>query len=132
MEPMERTPFGKRLFDAREAAKLTQKQAAKKVGMAQSTLAEAEISGKRSGYTPQLAELYGVSAKWLATGNGESPAASPPAIAIKPPSRHETRIAEIVALLRQTDMEGLAVILDRAKDAARDYPIVKQTPLSSQ
>lgn len=67
---MERTPFGQRLFDAREAAELTQDQAAKAVGMSQGTLAEAEISGKRSGYTSQLAELYGVIPTWLATGKG--------------------------------------------------------------
>lgn len=46
-------------------------------------------------------------------------------------SRHDERIDEIVALLRKTDIEGLAVILDRAKDAAKDYPIIKQTPASS-
>lgn len=58
--------------------------------------------------------------------------ASAPAISIKPKSRHQERIDEIVALLQQTDMEGLAVILDRARDAARDYPLVKKTPNLSQ
>lgn len=52
--------------------------------------------------------------------------------ALKPKSRRQERIDEIVALLQQTDMEGLAVILDRARDAARDYPLVKKTPKSSQ
>jgi len=71
MEKEERTPFGRRLLDARESAGYTQEDAAKAVGMrSQSTLAEAEISGKRSGFTPQLAALYGVSASWLATGKG--------------------------------------------------------------
>ncbi len=103
--------------------------------MSQGTLAEAEINGKRSGFTPQLAEIYKVSAKWLSTGKGareiggkESP--SPKAETIKPKSRREERIDEINTLLSEMDMEGLAVILDRAKDAARDYPIVKQTRAS--
>lgn len=46
-------------------------------------------------------------------------------------SRHDHLIDEILALLQQTDLPGLAVILDRAKDAARDYPMVKQTQKSS-
>lgn len=50
------------------------------------------------------------------------------ATTIKPKSRHQERVDEIVALLQQTDMEGLAVMLDRARDAARDYPLVKKTP----
>ena len=80
MEEINRTPFGKRLYDSREAANLTQEIAAKKVGMAQSTLAEAEISGKRSGYTSQLADLYDVSAKWLATGKRDNGTASQQAL----------------------------------------------------
>ena len=45
--------------------------------------------------------------------------------------RRDERINEIVDLLRKTNIEGLAVMLDRAKDAAKDYPIAKQTPASS-
>lgn len=78
----------------------------------------------------------GYSAQWVITGEGDEKFLSPSSetqktMAIKPPSRHEARIAEIVALLRQTDMEGLAVILDRARDAARDYPAAKETLVSS-
>jgi transcriptional regulator with XRE-family HTH domain len=135
MDLIERTAFGRRLFEAREAAKLTQQDVAKRVGMSQGTLAEAETSGKRSGFTPQLAEVYKVSAKWLATGKGEREIGAeqklPPAVEVlKPKSAHESRIDEIVTLLRGTSMEGLAVILDRAKDAARDYPLAKQTRAS--
>lgn len=71
MDTEERTPFGRRLFEARTAVHYTQENAAKAVGMSQGTLAEAEISGKRSGFTAQLAALYGVSPQWLATGRGE-------------------------------------------------------------
>lgn len=75
MTPDERTPFGKRLFEAREKAGLTQEVAAKRAGMSQGTLAEAEISGKRSGYTPQLAAIYSVDPVWLATGKGKAKSA---------------------------------------------------------
>lgn len=33
-------------------------------------MSEAEISGKRSGFTPQLAALYKINPGWLATGKG--------------------------------------------------------------
>lgn len=90
---MERTPFGRRLVKAREAAGLTQEEAAKAIGMAQSTLGEAETSGKRSGYASQLAELYRVNAVWLTTGKGqmrdESPATSP----------HEEELRRMLSLM---------------------------------
>jgi len=71
MEDQERTPFGLRLYQARTVAGYTKEAAAKAVGMkSQSTLGEAEITGKRSGYTPMLANLYGVSPIWLASGTG--------------------------------------------------------------
>ena len=68
MDITERTPFGQRLFQARTWANLSQEQVAKEIGIAQSTLASAEIYGKRSGYTPQLAAIYNVPATYLATG----------------------------------------------------------------
>jgi transcriptional regulator with XRE-family HTH domain len=64
----DRTEFGQRLRDARERAGLTQEQVADSVGIRQSTLADLERKGTRSGYIAQLATLYGVSAHWLATG----------------------------------------------------------------
>jgi hypothetical protein len=45
----------------------------------------------------------------------------------RPPTKREQRIDAIVALLQTIDMDGLAVILERTKDAARDYPLAKQT-----
>lgn len=51
---------------------------------------------------------------------------------IKSKTRREQRIDEIIALLQRIDIEGLAVIRERAKDAVRDYPLVKQTPSLSQ
>ena len=64
----DRTPFGTRLRDARARVGLTQKEAAERAGIAQSTLAGLEKGGNASGHTPQLAALYEVDAHWLATG----------------------------------------------------------------
>ena len=64
------TDFGKRLAAAREHAKLTQEALARKVGMAQSTLAAAETKGAGSRKTTQLAAACGVNANWLASGEG--------------------------------------------------------------
>lgn len=139
--------FGTRLREARKAANLTQKELAKKAGVSQTTISDAE-RGRNAGSTEAatLAAVLKVEPIWLTDGKGprtrDQTEFKPPAInepeapyavtALAPKSRHETRIDEIVALLQQTDMDGLAVILDRAKDAARDYPLVKQTPASSQ
>lgn len=71
MSGKERTPFGERLYKARKESGLTQVQAARKVGMSQGTLAEAEKIGTGSAYTAQLAAVYKVRAEWLADGGGE-------------------------------------------------------------
>lgn len=155
-----RTPFGQRLFSAREAAGLTQEQVAKKVGMAQSTLAEAEISGKRSGYVPQLAELYRVNANWLATGKGKfqppttsedhsqiiSISSQPNAPLVdtseakivaesmasyKLTTARERYIEQINEVLKTIDDNGLATMLYESRKIAESFPIVKQTPASS-
>ena len=73
----QRTPFGQRLFDARRAANLTQKQVATAIGMSQGTLAGLERTAHSSGLTVQLASLYKVSAEWLATGSNLARESSP-------------------------------------------------------
>jgi phage repressor protein C with HTH and peptisase S24 domain len=73
-----RTPFGERLYAARTAAQLSQPELAKAVGMAQSTLAEAERSGQGSSKTAQLAAALGVRAEWLAEGTGPRHATEEP------------------------------------------------------
>ncbi|WP_175224349.1 helix-turn-helix domain-containing protein [Achromobacter ruhlandii] len=65
------TTLGQRLKAARRDAKLTQAQVAKKVGMSQSALSELESDAyPTSSYTPRLAHLYRVHARWLADGEG--------------------------------------------------------------
>jgi transcriptional regulator with XRE-family HTH domain len=128
MENEERTPFGRRLFDARSSAKITQEAAAKAVGMrSQSTLAEAELTGKRSGFTPQLAELYKVSAKWLATGKGERHLGYPTnhtntAMAAKEPQPLSDLERELQTHLQAMSERGLILLVDEAAKIANRYP----------
>ncbi len=56
---------------ARKHAKLTQVQAAKRVGVSQGTLSELEQTATGSSYTPQFALVYGVNSLWLADGTGD-------------------------------------------------------------
>lgn len=62
--------FGQRLKTARKAAKMTQADLAKKVGIGQSTVAELEKTGNGSSHTPAIADALGVAALWLANGEG--------------------------------------------------------------
>jgi transcriptional regulator with XRE-family HTH domain len=68
---MKSQTFGERLKESRQSSNLTQKQVSKKVGIAQSTLSQLEGGAfPASRYTPRLAHLFGVSARWLADGEG--------------------------------------------------------------
>lgn len=64
------TEFGLRLQTARKHAGMTQMQAAKATGIAQSTISTAEREGNSSTETVLYAKVYGVNATWLATGDG--------------------------------------------------------------
>lgn len=72
MTERERTLFGKRLFDAREAAGLKQEDVCERIGIAQGTLSGLERSASASRHTAMLAKIYGVDAHWLATGQGQA------------------------------------------------------------
>lgn len=69
--PRGQTPFGSRMRAARKHAGLTQVQVCERLKIRQSTLSELETKASSSGYTPQLAALYGVHPVWLATGEGD-------------------------------------------------------------
>lgn len=118
MEDIERTQFGRRLFIARTDAKYSQEDAAKAVGMkSQSTLSEAEISGKRSGFTTQLAALYKVNSIWLATGKGSkeiNQGSAPSNVAVLPASV----FAEAVSLLTEMDEEDAEAWITELKCTA--------------
>lgn len=70
------TDFGQRIKAARKQAGLTQVQLAKAIGISQGTLSEMENDGMSSTYTVQIAAVCGVSAQWLATGDGSMKASS--------------------------------------------------------
>jgi len=65
--------FGDRLAAARDAARLTQKELAQRVGIKASTLRawEEDLSEPRANRLSMLAGLLGVSISWLLTGEGE-------------------------------------------------------------
>ena len=64
--------LAERLKFSRERAGLTQQQVAEKTGMSQPTYFKVEKGiTKRTTYLTELANLFGVSPTWLATGQGE-------------------------------------------------------------
>jgi transcriptional regulator with XRE-family HTH domain len=73
----ERTPFGRRMRQARLDAGLTQVTVAQKAGISQSTLSDIETASNGSSYTPVLAALYHADAHYLATGRAAKGALSP-------------------------------------------------------
>ena len=66
-----RSDFGKRLFDARKHAGLTQEELCKRAGMSQANYQKLEKVGKGTSYTVSIAKVTGVSAEWLASGTGD-------------------------------------------------------------
>ena len=66
----ESSDFGARLRQARESAGLTQTELAKRVGMAQSSLADAERAGHSVRKLAEIAKVTGVKAEWIASGMG--------------------------------------------------------------
>ena len=99
-----RSDFGKRLLDSRRHAGLTQVQLAKAAGMSHGNYAELEKVGVGSSFTPQIAEACGVSAHWLATGDGQmlskqyEPATEPGRIETKPQAGVSPAALELAVL----------------------------------
>lgn len=123
MDTTERTPFGRRLFESREAAELTQDQVAAKIGMSQGTLGEAETSGQRSGYTPQLAALYKVDPVWLATGR--TPTEKPLATPARDTKPARPLIQDLMVIADTINDIGLKKLLPIVKDYAAMHPVRK-------
>lgn len=63
--------FGARLKFARKKARLSQQEVAARIGTKQPLISELENDEyQTSGFTPRLAHLYKVNARWLAEGKG--------------------------------------------------------------
>lgn len=65
------TEYGKRMRLAMAHAKINQKELVKRTGLAQSTVSSALNRSNGSSDTPAYAAACGVSALWLATGDGD-------------------------------------------------------------
>lgn len=70
MANRDRTEFGARMREAREAIGLSQSMVAEKLGISQGTLSELERTAKGTSHIVAFASLYDVSPEWLATGEG--------------------------------------------------------------
>ncbi len=104
--------FGDRVAAAREAAGMTQKQLAKRMGVRASTLRswEDDLSEPRANRLSMMAGLLNVSMMWLINGEGEGLSAPPEAPS---PLTEETR--NILTELRELRADLLA----RAEQVAR-------------
>jgi transcriptional regulator with XRE-family HTH domain len=103
--------FGDRLAGAREAAGLSQKELAKKLGIKVKTLAswENDISEPRANRLQMVSGLLSVSLRWLLTGEGEG---------IDPPGTEGTLSRDAKAVLMEL-REVQADITDATKRMAR-------------
>jgi transcriptional regulator with XRE-family HTH domain len=91
--------FGQRLKAARKAAKMTQPQLARRVGMSQSNLSELENDlYPTSSFTPRLAETLKVASIWLAEGRGQREHSYAPAEAPLEASSSAHEIAEALTV----------------------------------
>lgn len=88
---------------------------------------------KRCELDVQIAKALRVRLEWL--NNGDLPmevmedaiSDIPSTVTLKPPSKRDVRIASIIEFLNQTDMEGLVLVLDKAEEACKKYPLAKET-----
>jgi len=98
----EAATFGDRLAAAREAAGMTQKDLAKRVGVKVTTLArwEEDQAEPRANRLQMLSGMLGVSLRWLLTGIGEG--VDPPGAETMPPEA-SALLAELRALRTQTE-----------------------------
>jgi transcriptional regulator with XRE-family HTH domain len=111
MREKARSDYGLRLFQARTKGGLTQTALAKAAGMSQSAYATAESTGQGSTYTSQLAAACGVSAEWLATGEGEMiPRFSPSLEARQEPGEIEGALRVLAEALKAADTPTRAAV----------------------
>ncbi len=90
----ESATFGDRLAAAREAAGMSQKQLARRVGVKQATVRnwEEDLAEPRANRLTMLCGLLGVSLSWLLTGEGEG---------VDPPGEPEDLADDLPAILAE-------------------------------
>lgn len=107
----ERATFGDRLAAAREAADLSQKELAKRLGVKSKTVAawENDISEPRANRLQMLAGLLNVSLMWLLNGEGEG--VDPPGV--EPALTHDARRVLLEMRELRGDIDDAATRLAR-------------------
>lgn len=113
--------LGARLARLRKAKGLSQEQLRKLAGVGQSTIASIE-NGSRTkvpGSLIDIAHALGVDAYYLKYG-------------VTTMIAGDKIINEVVELLKKTEKEGKAVVLDKAKDMNQQYPLMARETTSFQ
>lgn len=104
-----------RIRTLREAKGWSQEELAKNAKIRQSFIGALEAGAQQSsGYLPEIAQALGVDAFWLKTG-------------AKALIAGDRKIDEVVELMKTMGPEGRAIVLDKARDVAKEYPAAKQT-----
>jgi transcriptional regulator with XRE-family HTH domain len=125
----ERTPFGQRMFEARQMAGLTQMQVRERLKVSQGTLSELERTAHSTKRLVDFAALYGVDPSWLAIGQGRHDAA-PAMSAAEPKAGYTTAaqarelLADFCELLPEEQAEWRARIHQRAEQMRKHAELV--------
>ncbi|HHC29101.1 MAG TPA: helix-turn-helix domain-containing protein [Rhodobacterales bacterium] len=121
----DRATFGDRLAAAREAAELTQKGLAKRLGVKAKTIAawENDLSEPRANRLQMLAGLLNVSLMWLLNGEGEG--VDPPGV--EPALTHDAKAALLELRELRGDIDDAANRLARLEKHLRQLMMVEGT-----
>lgn len=121
----DRATFGDRLAAAREAAELTQKGLAKRLGVKAKTIAawENDLSEPRANRLQMLAGLLNVSLMWLLNGEGEG--VDPPGM--EPALTHDAKAALLELRELRGDIDDAANRLARLEKHLRHLMMVEGT-----
>ena len=99
-----------RLRETRKAKGWSGLELAKRAGIRQSFIGALESGAQEtSGWLPEIAHALGVDAYWLKTG-------------IETIIAGDKRINEVVKLMQATSDGGRLVVLDKARDVAKEHP----------
>lgn len=106
--------YGKRLQKARLLANLTQKQLAEALSVSQANISQLEITGgSGSIFTVQIAEICNVSARWLATGEGEM------MVSQYPLSNQQNHVLKAMQLMNEYDQSVVVKIADSLAESEK-------------
>lgn len=102
--------LAERLKASREDRGWSQPELATRTKISQSFIGALETGRQKSSkWLPEIAHTLGIDAYWLKTG-------------IETIIAGDKRINEVVKLMQRTADDGRLVVLDKARDIARDHP----------